>query len=309
MAGLRDLFGKFEQVTQSEIDGGEITLSQYDGKVFTVDTFCHNSQNGPNCCDAYAANRVQFWCAPTGTTKIKFEIWGGGGGGASMRGCHGGIPGGAGAWAETTIGTSAACVAAGKDFTEGDCFDLCAGWGGQWFCCSCIGCRGCKSYITGNGLTNFCADGGYGGYVYCHCYYRQCCISGPNGDGRGVDYGWHYMGRRTCCATYFGADRGEHGVPGWYTNYCGCGSDTNNCWIKQWVPHSPGISSRGVTHSGVRVQGHACNNEWQACSVSGTTRGHYNFPRAGGGISATTCGDGQCCGQPGGTGMVRITYK
>lgn len=301
MAGLRDLFGKFEQVTQTEIDAGSVELLSHDGQMFSVNTFCHNSQNGPNCCDSYNTNRIQFWCTPTGTTKMKFEIWGGGGGGASMRGCHGGIPGGSGAWAEKTI-TSA-------DFSAGDCYDLCSGWGGQWYCCSCVGCRGCKSYVTGNGLSNFCADGGFGGYVYCFCYYRQCCISGPNGDGRGVDYGWHYMGRSGCCSPYYGADRGEYGVPGFYTNYCGCGSDTNNCWVKQWIPNSPGLSSLGGQHNGVRVQGHACNNEWPHCSQQGIGSNHYNFPRAGGGMSATTCGDGQCCGQPGGTGMVRITYK
>jgi hypothetical protein len=301
MAGLRDLFGKFEQVTQLEIDQGAIEVVGYDGKTFTVDTFCHNSDNGPNCCDSYTSNRIQYWCMPTGTTKAKFEIWGGGGGGASMRGCHGGIPGGMGAYAVKTI-TSAA-------FSDGDCYDMCSGWGGQWSCCSCIGCRGCKSYVTGNGLTNFCADGGFGGYVYCNCYYRQCCISGPNGDGRGVDYGWHYMGRKSCCAGYYGADEGEYGYPGFYTNYCGCGSDTNNCYIKQWIPNSPGLSAKGGMVNGIRMQGHACRNEWPHCSQLGVGSNHYNFPRAGGGTSATTCGDGQCCGQPGGTGMVKVTYK
>lgn len=301
MAGLRDLFGKFEQVTQSEIDRGEVELLSHDGKMFTVDTFCHNTRNGPNCCDAYQANRICFWCTPAGTSTMKMEIWGGGGGGASMRGCHGGIPGGSGAWAVKTITDS--------DFSDGDCYTLCSGWGGQWYCCSCIGCRGCKSYVTGNGLTNFCADGGFGGYVYCNCYWRQCCISGPGGDGRGVDYGWHYMGQRSCCSEYFGADDGEYGIPGFYTNYCGCGSDQNNCYIKQWIPNSPGMSSKGGLHSGVRVQGNACNNEWAHCSQNGIGHNHYNMPRGGGGISATTCGDGQCCGEPGGTGMVRITYK
>jgi hypothetical protein len=301
MAGLRDLFGKFDQVLQSEIDAGEVEVFGYDGKAFTVDTFCHNTDNGPNCCDQYNANLVCFWCMPQGTTKATFEIWGGGGGGASMRGCHGGLPGGMGAWASKTVTSS--------DFSDGDCYLLCAGWGGQWYCCSCIGCRGCKSYVTGNGLSNYCADGGFGGYVYCFCYYRQCCISGPNGDGRGVDYGWHYMGRKDCCAPYYGADIGEHGRPGWYTNYCGCGSDTNNCWIKQWVPHSPGMITTGGMHSSLRNQGHACRNEWPHCQVAGIGHNHYNFPRGGGGMSATTCGDGQCCGGPGGTGMVRVIYK
>ena len=73
MAGLRDLFGKFEQVTQVEIDQGAIEVVGYDGKTFTVDTFCHNSDNGPNCCDSYTSNRIQYWCMPTGTTKAKFE--------------------------------------------------------------------------------------------------------------------------------------------------------------------------------------------------------------------------------------------
>lgn len=303
MAGLRDLFGKFEQVTQSEIDSGDVVLSGIDGRMFSVDTFCHNTDNGPNCCDAYNANRIQYWCTPTGTTKLRFEVWGGGGAGASMRGCHGGISGGSGAWARVDVDSD--------DITAGDCYDMCSGWGGRWYCCSCIGCRGCKSYVTGTGLNNFCADGGFGGYVYCYCYYRQCCISGPNGDGRSVDYGWHYMGRSGCCSPYYGTSCGEYGVPGWYTNYCGCGSDTNNCWIKQWVPHSPGLNSLGAAHAGVRVQGHACRNEWSHCSVVGGTggRSHYNFPRAGGGYSGTTCGDGLCCGAPGGTGMVRVTYK
>ena len=301
MAGLRDLFGKFDQVTQREIDAGQVEITGYDGKMFTVDTFCHPSMNGPTCCDQYESNKVCYWCMPAGTTKAKFEIWGGGGGGAGMRGCHGGIPGGSGAWAVKSITST--------DFSDGDCYLLCSGNGGRWCCCRCIGCRGCKSYVTGGGLDNFCADGGFGGYVYCFCYWRQCCISGPNGDGRGVDYGWHYMGRSGCCSPYFGADCGEYGVPGWYTNYCGCGSDQNNCWIKQWVPNSPGIVSLGGMHNGVRVQGNACNNEWTQCSVNGPDHGHYNFPRAMGGVSVTTCGDGTCCGNPGGSGQVRITYK
>jgi hypothetical protein len=300
MAGLRDLFGKFNQVQQSEIENGEIEVFGYDGKVFTVDTFCHNTDNGPNCCDAYNSNHVCYWCVPAGTTKLRFEIWGGGGGGASMRGCHGGIPGGSGAWATKTVTSG---------FGDGDCYDLCAGWGGIWYCCSCVGCRGCKSWVTGNGLTNFCADGGFGGYVYCYCYWRQCCISGPSGDGRGVDYGWHYAGRSSCCSPYYGADCGEYGVPGFYTNYCGCGSDQDNCWIKQWVPESPGLSTTGPMHVGKRNLGNACRNEGPHCWSSGSSKSHYNMPRAGGGMSGTTCGDGTCCGSPGGTGMVRVIYK
>ena len=86
-------------------------------------------------------------------------------------------------------------------------------------------------------------------------------------------------------------------------------TDTNNCYIKQWIPNSPGLSAKGGMVNGMRMQGHACRHEWPHCSQLGVGSNHYNFPRAGGGISGTTCGDGQCCGAPGGTGMVKVTYK
>lgn len=292
MAGLRDLLGKFTSITQTEVNAGEITLSSSKGCVWSMQAYCQGGYDNPGCCDLHCRGSLCFWCVPTGTTTMTISLWGGGGAGASNVGCWQGTPGGAGAYAFKTV-----------EPTPGDCYEFLAGFGGSAVCNSDIGCQGCASYAIGTGLTNFCAEGGFGGLVQQCCYYGKCCISGTG------NCGYFYMDRETCYAQFYGADGGSCGLPGFWVNYCGCGSDQTNCYVKQGVPYPGGILSIGGGHNLVRVQGNACNNEWSNCTQVGFGGGQYRQDPGVGGVSATTCAGGACCGAHGGPGMVRIEYR
>ena len=184
----------------------------------------------------------RYWfCAPPGTSHITFEIWGGGGSGARACCCQYGNPGGAGAYA---IKTLCACLdhCTGQPFQGGTlggmCYELfvappnCEGQ-----CCK--GNVGCKSYVTGCGLCNFCADGGMPGHTCCYAFRcGRCCDSDTgNYSARGAQetnclneyrpcypmacsgmYTFHPCeATYTCdCSCYFGADWGVPGKLGWY---------------------------------------------------------------------------------------------
>ena len=128
------------------------------------------------CQSATAPYLTAFnWRAPQGTTFVRFDIWGGGGSGAGSCCCMMGFPGGAGAWAYRTL--------CSKDVGDlsGCPFEFCLGSGG---CCAnngqapMTGYFGCKTYVTGFGLCNFCAEGGGPGMSFCQLSHNCCfCYS------------------------------------------------------------------------------------------------------------------------------------
>ena len=108
--------------------------------------------------NANASGTAQTWTVPDGITCATFEIWGGGGAGSPSCccTCYGGEGGSGGAYSLKTI-----------PVTPGSTYQVYVGQGGCgnqcWFNGNACGCYGCKSYVTGTGLSNFCADGGVGG--------------------------------------------------------------------------------------------------------------------------------------------------
>jgi len=131
-----------------------------------------------------AVNRNRYfecyiWKPPVGTTFIKFELWGGGGGGPGTCCCMWGVPGGSGSYAFK-------CICTGFDLA-GCTYEICVA---SASCCSPYnyGARGCKSFVVGYGLNNFCAEGGMGGFsncansppweMFCLCDYAQACSEG-----------------------------------------------------------------------------------------------------------------------------------
>lgn len=101
------------------------------------------------------------WTVPAGATLAKFELWGPGspsGGGMCCGGAHWGA---SGAYATIIIPVTPGCQ-----------YTMC---GGCSICLSnyctynCAG-QGSPSYVTGFGLSNFCAEGG------CHNYLRRMCL-------------------------------------------------------------------------------------------------------------------------------------
>ena len=101
------------------------------------------------------------WTVPAGATCIQFQIWGSGGGTSGVC-CCGGAPWGAsGAYATVTIPAVVGCV-----------YTLCAGCA---YCCyASQGTNGASatSYVTGYGLTGFCAAGG----AYSQCNWNNLNI-------------------------------------------------------------------------------------------------------------------------------------
>lgn len=115
-----------------------------------------------NCC-----NSCFMWKPPMGTTFIKFEIWGSGGSGAGSCCCGWGNPGGSAAYAYK-------CICTGNDL--GGCtYEFCVA-GGPCVTPLQSGFKGCKTFVVGYGLNNFCAEGGGGGSWHCHCNWVLSCM-------------------------------------------------------------------------------------------------------------------------------------
>lgn len=152
-----------------------------------------------NCC-----TECFYWRAPLGTTFIKFEIWGGGGSGAGSCCCGFGSPGGSGAYAVK-------CICTGFDL--GGCvYEMCVAGGG---CVNPdpVGYRGCKTYIQGYGLDNFCAEGGASGRWI--CMYSIPCVCDYGGAGGFVIFDGQ-GGRLNTCALCM--TTGDYSINGCWNN-------------------------------------------------------------------------------------------
>jgi len=123
------------------------------------------------------------WTVPSGVCRVTFEVWGGGGGGGAHCCCdcyREGTSGAGGGYSSKTVVTLPGCA-----------YVVCAGYGGMvtsvgnctlhWNCC---GQQGGTSYVTGFGLSNFCATGGDGGQNTC---YWACGCTNYSGIGYGGD--------------------------------------------------------------------------------------------------------------------------
>ena len=99
-----------------------------------------------------------LWTVPANTTKVRFELWGAGAGTGAGNCCSHSPWGANGAYASVII-----------DAVPGCQYTLCAGCAHahQIYCTQTCDVSGCQSFVTGFGLTNFCADGG------CHSLARN----------------------------------------------------------------------------------------------------------------------------------------
>lgn len=221
------------------------------------------------------------WTVPAGITSIIIELWGGGGGGGSAVGCmccHYGGGGGGGAYSRKTL----------TGLTTGLQYTLCAGNGG----CGggklgmssgpdcCCGSSGGTTYVTGPGLSGFCAGGGLGGESRC-------------GGNRGIQ-----TGNGGCAGT--GGDLNVRGYDGgwWYHN--------KSCWDTGWGwgGGSP-FGGRNMYMAGdvCSIYSNKCGDgkTGGACGLTG------NFPGGGGTGGNTSCCCGICvCGGDAAPGLIRI---
>ena len=246
-------------------------------------------ENGGKKCD---------WMIPVGTQSIKFEIVGGGGPGGSVSHDDYSTGGQGGNTAIKTVNL------ADGDFTSTDgsqsLYTLCAAGTSQCSCCICCEyepCRqGCDSFVTGSGLSNFCATGGKGGTHHCD---RRCSCYNWFTPGQQVysctclhscanERTWN---RWMCAPGFFGADMGFTGSSGHMQG----GYDCNKMY--QIGPGEP----TGIFSSASPNAGDYCHT-MQGCCVA-----EAMFP-GGGGYSAIS--DTGCCFSGfGAGGLVRVTYS
>ena len=184
------------------------------------------------------------------------------------------------------------CSTAGNESV----YTICAAGTSQCSCCcSCArNCRhGCHSYVTGDGLYNFCAMGGEGGPtqydIHSNCYNcfinsAQCQLGGYNGPW----YQYQIM------PGYCGADYGLPGSPGGlYKDYDCCQSTFS--WAGS--PRGP-FSSGGLDG----MNNAYCNSGISCCQA------HSSFPGGGGGGRQIGSSTG-CVAQWGAGGLVKVTYQ
>jgi|TARA_B110000116_G_scaffold127259_1_gene110282 hypothetical protein len=207
------------------------------------------------------------WVVPADVKSIKFDIYGAGASGYGGCCCMmNPLPGGAGGYAVKHLNLE------DGHFVAGDTYAICAGGTG---CCwpHQHGVRGHTSYITGPGLSNFCAVGGHTSINNCasfNCY--TCC--------------------HTCfgCAPIYGADYGVAGTSSWRMSSQYCASS-----MFQVASHSGGP----LSHGGSSFSPDACTFGYHSGgSPSSPGNGAY------GAAVSWPC----CCGKSGGGGGVLVTY-
>ena len=243
------------------------------------------NQQGPGS-SGYCA----LWTVPQGVCSITFEIWGGGGGGGTIAGCSccttGWGGGGGGHSRSGTINTVPGCQ-----------YTICVGYGGagggkgssNWtnsnLCC--CGCRGGTTYITGFNLSNFCAEGGFGGESRCN-----------NASGG-------YTNANGACA--FGGVLNVRGEDGgvWRSD-----SSSFNCRYMSWGGGSPmgGKKIFGGYAACTYLYGTSYVPQQSGMDRSGGICGFTGmFPGGGGTGGFQGCCCNVCsCGGDGAPGLVRI---
>jgi hypothetical protein len=286
-------YSKFKTIPADRVDVGVITTDKLQSGFGALKTFIVANEQAL-CLDACAQGGANdplycqyngkccLWTVPAGAKRVTFELWGGGGGGAGHA-ClccyHQEIHGSGGGYAVKTIAT-----------TEGCQYTICAG--GVWPCvrsCACTAGGGCMSYVTGYNLSNFCVNGGCGGW--------RCTTAEA----------WNPCWGDTCIGTcaaggtcgFFGADFGIMGTSGAKIGHSAT-QDGSTCMRHDGViaGAAPMTGKNGMTSTIMY---------WQHC-------GCYVIWPGGGGITGTMSyctNDFLGCavtGTMGGSGAVRITY-
>lgn len=255
-------------ITQLREAGGGASVAPHE---FLVWNSSHDTAaNGGSLCS---------WTVPEGTKAIKFELQAGGGSGGPSQCCMIGRGGGTGAYATKTLFCSAG------DFAEGDTYSICSGGTTPCSCCTCCtglnacGWRGCDSYVTGPGLSNYCATGGSPGWNRCSTWCYSCFHPAQNGN---------CVSQVACGCGNF--DFQLNGVSGTL-------HESQYCWNDKYSQPGPGVGPFAVS-SATGMDG--CRSQ-QGCCV-----GHSLFPGGGG---YTPYGHSSCCwGGWGASGLVKVTY-
>lgn len=298
---LRNLLGLVDGSTVSRGFDSATKLPQFPMQGRSVQYISYmgcgsNAGGGQGEFNSYHWSYYKDWTVPTGATDIMFEIWGAGGSGAVSCCCSYGAPGGSGAYAYKRL--------TGDQVVPGAQYQICIAQS-TCYTTSKAGRRGCPSYVLGTNLSNFCAEGGHGGCSY--CFFQGCT--------------WmtHRMCESQCkdgcCALFYGADGGAHGLPGATFAMC----YINKCHNKNYFPYPGGLvnSYGGYVSTRYICSENSCNHcQWcNAGALVGWSHGqvgggdYRTYVPGFGGASADSCTDGPWCGTNGTAGLARVSWK
>ncbi len=270
------------------------------------------------------------WTVPAGVTCARFQVWGAGTSSGMGCCCAYGVPGSTGAYASVIMP-----VAAGSSYT------LCAGCA---YCCypshSGGAQNGCQSYVTGTGLTNFCAEGGQGDgkvmnkehnhctakasyisatgncYHYfqgmCVCYCQEFCI--PGSLYHGAEMAWYPRGQnrfhfppiRSGCSSYYGSAVGGavYGHNGMYSHW----TTGDSAGMRGCVQHASIYGFSGCCDYPGSTPAEACCACNGGCCCS-ACMGYRQLPSASGSFIMKCGGGYDTCGDAGRMGMVCVSYN
>lgn len=213
------------------------------------------------------------WTVPAGITTARFELWGAGAGSQAPICCGHAPTGNSGAYASVCM-----TVVPGAQYL------LCAGAANsnQTYCGGTTDVSGCPSYVTGTGLTNFCAMGGCANLLYTMCQLGNeravfCC--------RWAGQGYAGTAGGGICGSGFGAVcAGSYGSGPVYRNF---------------LPTTTYYgTATGATVYGIKGQVGA--EQWNGDAYGAAC--NYSLPLPNGQMSAIVCDtwtSGNCCGSRG----------
>ena len=253
------------------------------------------------------------WCVPSCCIcKVEFEVWGGGGGGGGSCCCMHGASGYSGQYNKCTV-----CAAQqGVNQLDACCYCICAG---------AVTCRhpgnggfdGCKSFVVGPGLDNFCACGGCHGYACCFggasyswgCQFRQNWQTGQPHCRWQCDKYWEERSARECCCEYGKEYWGQIGSYG----QMDCQDCGNWCMWKNVSPLGPYQDGKFGSFNVQRIPSMATCGREQQQWVTGNNGGvssdcFRNGAPGQRGMTSSTFGGGCCCSSEGAAGLVKITW-
>jgi len=270
------------------------------------------------------------WTVPSGATFVRFELWGAGAGSHNICCCGFNMWGGSGAYASVIIPAVVGCS-----------YTVCAGCA---YMCSMTEAGinagpGVASYVTGFGLSNFCADGGESSQYVWQMRVKNCCsvfagvcagmnmVNGFNKVNKGTTYGccicsgggacfggtcdYDLYPFSTSCKTWYGsvtnATNSCHyviGTPGVFNCVSGIsGSLSTPGQCRYWI--APPITCQTCATCQLLL------NMQQCCSATiyhGCCSSYAYAPGVGGRPSSACGGQGNAGGGIAVGGQVRITY-
>lgn len=283
-------------------------------------SLCVYDQSGYFRCGASCT-----WTVPAGATKAKFEIWGAGSGSGAGRCCGGYPPAATGAYGTIIIPVTAGCQ-----------YTLCAGCAHstQSYCVYCCDLSGCKSFVTGYGLTNFCAEGGcfdlyrrqkimnrlcngntgdaeFTTYKTPNTSYQGSCVGTSICGGNSSQFGSYLCqpgswGSCDCIPIMPDCQRSFNGTPFGYASILG-----GSCWDTNYYGFDI-MAPTLAANDGVTSCIGCCCFTWSSGTCCGSRNmacdGQRCVPGAGGTPTHIMGGNTELYGDWGRTGMVKVSW-